>query len=103
MLVCVYFALLAWLVLPFYCIAYGFFSLEDVAQYNDVLWLGPYLLIFVSLPHFLINSHILAKVVEAHVRAVGQKVEEILQLERSRESAKGVRHEAAEAQAEGDT
>ena len=81
MLTFVYLALMAWPALVCYIIIYGLSSLEALAEYYDILFIGPYLLIFVALPHFLINSHILAKVVEAHVRAATQKVEDILHLE----------------------
>eukprot|EP00435_Cladocopium_sp_Y103_P054551 s628_g17.t1 len=46
---------------------------------------GPLMLVFVSLPHFLINSHVLARIVERHVRTVTTKVEDIHCFEKQKE------------------
>jgi len=53
------------------------FSWRMFTRYRYPLAFGPHLLVFTCLPHFLINSHILARIVEEHVRAVTKKIDDI--------------------------
>lgn len=78
----VYVVMIVWLALPFALLEFGryppdMFTWRTFTHYRYPLAFGPHLLVFACLPHFLINSHILARIVEQHVRAVTKKIDDI--------------------------
>lgn len=78
----VYAVMMLWLGVPFalwweFGSSRSMFSWRMFTRYRYPLAFGPHLLVFTCLPHFLINSHILARIVEEHVRAVTKKIDDI--------------------------
>ena len=73
-----------WILAPFVLISKPSRLLRLLTQAQYPLKFGPHLLIYVCLPHFLLKSRILARIVTEHVLSVNRDLEEIHKLEREK-------------------
>ena len=74
-----------WFFMPCHLISEGPHEcLRFLTHSQYPLKFGPHLLIYVCIPHFLLKSHILARIVTEHVRSVNRELEEIHNLERKK-------------------
>ena len=73
-----------WILAPFVLIRQPSRVLHLLTQAQYPLKFGPHLLIYACLPHFLLKSRILARIVTEHVLSVNRDLEEIHKLEREK-------------------